>query len=122
MGAISFALLMYLAASLRYRRLLIEGGEGLAAQRTREWRFLRGIALNPRQDAILQFIGAVLTRSRIHRLLLLAYAAAAVAILINSVLLGRTQRVPTFIVLYWPLGFSIIALAWISTTPIDLRF
>ena len=110
-GSIGFAVLMYIAASVRYRRLLIEGGEGLAAERTREWLLLRWIAPNPRQEAILQFLGAVLTRSRVHRLLLMAYAGAGIAILVNSVLLGAPKRFPSFIALYWPLGLSVFALA-----------
>jgi predicted permease len=116
--AIGFAVLMYAVASARYRRLLLEGGEGLAPQRMRESRFLRVLARNPRQEAILQFMAAVLSRSRIHRLVLMGYAGAGLAILVNAVMLGgfrtgldRLGPMLNFIVLFWPLGFSLVALA-----------
>src|SRR5215472_1020595 len=113
-AAIAFAVLMYGLASARYRRLLLEGGEGLAPQQMRERRFLRLLARNPRQEAILQFMGAVLSRSRMHRLVLMAYGGAGLAILVNSVFLGgfRTGAgALDFVALYWPLPASFVALA-----------
>ena len=110
-SAVALAALLYVAASARYRRLLLEGGEGLAPQRMRECRWLRLIAGNPRQEAVLQFIAAVVSRSRLHRMVLLAYAGAGLAIMVNAVLLGGPNQVTRFVLLYWPLGFSFVALA-----------
>ena len=109
--AVGFAALMYLTAAVRYRRLLIEGGEGLAPERMRERRWPRWFARNPRQEAILQFIAAVVSRSRVHRMVLMAYAGGGLALMVNAVLLGGPKQVLRFVLLYWPLGFCFVALA-----------
>jgi predicted permease len=112
-AAVGFAALMYLTASVRFRRLLLEGGEGLAPERLREHRWLRLLDRNPRQEAILQFIAAVLSRSRVHRMVLMAYAGAGLAVMVNAILLNGRQHIAQFVFLYWPLGFSFVALAGI---------
>jgi len=110
-GAVAFAVLMYVTAAARFRRLLLEGGETLAPVHMRERRWLRWIARNPRQEAVLQFLAAVLGRSRVHRLVIMGYAAAGLAIVVNAVMLGKPRELVKFIVLYWPVAFSFVALA-----------
>jgi predicted permease len=110
-GSVGFAMLMYATASARYRRLLLESGEGLAPRRMAERRFPRWLARNPRQEAILQFVAAVLSRSRVHRLVLMGYAGAGLAIMVNAVLLAKLEKPLDFMVLYWPMGLSFVALA-----------
>jgi predicted permease len=110
-GAATFALILYAAAGARFRRLLLEGGETLAQQRMRESRWLRWIARNPRQEAILQFLVAVLHRSRMHRLVIMGYGAVGLAIVVNAVMLGAPRELVKFIVLYWPVAFSFVVLA-----------
>jgi predicted permease len=112
-AAVAFAALMYVTASVRFRRLLLEAGEGLAPQRMRERRWLRLVARNPQQEAILQFVAAVLSRSRVHRMVLMAYAGAGLAVMVNAILLNGRQHIPQFVFLYWPLGFSFVSLAGI---------
>jgi predicted permease len=109
--AIGFAALTYATASVRFRRLLLEGGETLAPQRMRERRWVRWIARNPRQEAIMQFMAAVLGRSRVHRLVMMGYGAIGLAIVVNAVMLGTPRELIKFVVLYWPVAFSFVALA-----------
>ena len=110
--------LTYLAAYRRYRTLLVETPDAIARPRAWRWSPLRLLARDPRREAILGFMVRTLARSRMHRLVLLAYAGAALAILVNSVLLAGAARVWSgwpallrFVVLYWPLGFTWIVLA-----------
>jgi predicted permease len=110
-GTVGFAILTYVTASARFRRLLLEGGETLSPQRMREAGWLRWLARNPRQEAILQFLAAVLRRSRVHRLVIMGYAAAGLAIVVNAVMLGAPRELIRFIVLYWPVAFSFVLLA-----------
>jgi predicted permease len=109
--AVGSAVLMYATASARFRRLLLEGGETLAPQRLREPGWPRLLARNPQQEAILQFLAAVFRRSRLHRLVMMGYGAAGLAIVVNAVMLGAPRELVKFIVLYWPVAFSFVVLA-----------
>jgi predicted permease len=131
-GAIGFAAWMYALAAIRYRRLLVESGEGLAGQRMRESRLARWLSGNQRQQAVMQFMAAVLGRSRMHRLVIMGYGGAGLALMINSLLVGGLTRMVeggarhalSFIALYWPLGFAIVFLAGIRhafVMPAELR-
>ena len=53
----------------------------------------------------------VLSRSRLHRLVVMAYAGAGLALMANSVLLAGKEGTLQFIALYWPIGFSMVMLA-----------
>jgi len=114
-SAVGLSALMYLVSYRRYRKLLIECPDTVRALWS--WSIFRLIANGPRQEAIVQFIATVLTRSRTHRLVLMAYAGAALGIMINSVLLTGmahgSRGVMQFAVLYWPLGTSFIMLSGI---------
>lgn len=106
---------MYLLSYRRYRKLLLESPD--AAHPIWSFNILRLVASGPRQEAVVQFIATVLVRSRTHRLVLMAYAGAAMGTMINSVLLAEfrhgAQGVVQFCVLYWPLGTTFIMLAGI---------
>ena len=114
-AALALSTALYLVSYRRYRKLLLETPD---SPRTL-WHgsVLSLIARGPRQEAIIDFIATVVARSRTHRLVLMAYAGAALGIMINSVLLAGfshgAQGVVQFAVLYWPLGTSFIMLAGI---------
>src|SRR5439155_13285788 len=88
-------------------------------------------ARDPRRQAVMQFLVKALSRSRVHRLTLMAYGGAAVAIMINSLLLAGVAKRWTgwrpmlqFAVLYWPISISFIMLAGVRHAfrmPVDLR-
>ncbi|MBZ5581926.1 MAG: ABC transporter permease, partial [Acidobacteriia bacterium] len=129
--AVGLAALTYLAAYGRSRRLLLESGDEVAPRPAR-WSAVRLLARDPRRQAALEFMAAVLSRSRLHRLVLLAYAGAGLGIMINSALLagmahkwsGGWRPVAQFICLYWPLGMSFILLAGVRhafSLPAELR-
>src|SRR5262249_37180715 len=86
-GSVVCAGLMYLLAYGRYRRRLLESPDVAVHRRARKWSLLRLLSREPRQEAILEFMATVLSRSRIHRLVLMAYAGAALAAIVNSVLI-----------------------------------
>ncbi|MBI1786269.1 MAG: ABC transporter permease [Acidobacteria bacterium] len=118
-GAVAVAALLYVLAYSRYRKLLLESPDTIPQRRMWQWSPLRLLARNPRQEAILQFMAMVLSRSRPHRLVWMAYLAAGLALMINSVLLAGVARgwsggwrdLLRFVVLYWPVGLSFIVLA-----------
>jgi hypothetical protein len=119
-GAILLAVITYALAYSRYQKLLLEAPEIVASRRAPGWRFLRPLAGGEaRREAILEFLAQTLSRSRMHRLILLAYAGAALGIMLNSALVagvatrwaGGLSGLLRFICLYWPLGFSFIVLA-----------
>jgi hypothetical protein len=119
-GALLLAIITYALAYRRYQKLLLESPEIVAAHRASGWRWLRLLAGGEaRREAILEFLAQTLFRSRMHRLILLAYVGAALGIMLNSALItgvatrwaGGLPGLLRFICLYWPLGFSFIVLA-----------
>jgi hypothetical protein len=119
-GAVLLAVITYALAYSRYQKLLLEAPEIVASRRAPGWRFLRPLAGGEaRREAILEFLAQTLSRSRLHRLILLAYAGAALGIMLNSALVagvatrwaGGLPGLLRFICLYWPLGFSFIVLS-----------
>jgi putative ABC transport system permease protein len=130
-AAPALAAVAYLISFRRYRKLLLESPDQISPRRRRSspWRFL---ARDPRQQAVLEFMAHVVGRSRLHRLVLLAYIGAAVGIMVNSALLagipmhwsGGWRGTLKFIALYWPLGTSMILLAGVKhvfSIPVELR-
>lgn len=131
LGAPVLAMLVYLLSYRRSKRLLLESPD-LKMSRKRRWSLLRPLARSSEQEAILQFMAATIARSRTHRLVVLGYLGAAVAIMLNAILLlgGRfggvvnRERILQFIVLYWPIGISIVMIAAIRHAfliPAELR-
>ncbi|HEY3837078.1 MAG TPA: ABC transporter permease, partial [Bryobacteraceae bacterium] len=123
--ALILSALTYLLSFGRYQKLLLEVPVAARTLWNRGW--CTFIAANPRQEAIVGFMASVIARSRTHRLVLMAYAGAALGILINSVLLAGfshgSSGVLQFVVLYWPLGASFVMLAAIRhvfALPADL--
>jgi hypothetical protein len=131
-GAVLLAVITYALAYTRYQKLLLEAPEIVASRRAPGWRFLRPLAGGEaRREAILEFLAQTLSRSRMHRLILLAYAGAALGIMLNSALVagvatrwaGGLPGMLRFICLYWPLGFSFIVLSGfrhVFSLPADL--
>ncbi len=99
----------------RFRGLLVESPESVPRRGAR-WNALELLSGDPRQAAILQFLGKTMARSRTHRLVLLAYAGAAAGILLNSLLLQETaarwragkEYLLNFMVYFWPVVASMI--------------
>jgi len=121
-AAAGLAALTYVAAYSRYRKLLLEGSEAAPRRRERKWSLIRLVARDPRREAVMQFMATVLSRSRTHRLVVMAYLGAWLAIMVNASLLsGATRRWAAggwrgaldFAVLVWPLGGSFVMLAGI---------
>ena len=116
---IGMTALTYVLVSRRYRKLLLETPDGAAHRGRWRWSPLRLLARRPRQQAILQFIAAVLTRSGTHRLVLMAYAGGGLAIMVAGLLfVGAVTRghrgwaqVLQFMTLYWPIGLPIVILS-----------
>jgi predicted permease len=117
-GSVIFAGLMYLMAFARYGKALIESPDAVAPRGIWRWSFLGLLSREPRQAAILRFMGQVLSRSRVHRMVLMSYAGAGLAIMINSLLIAGAAKkwsgwheILRFVVLYWPVGLSFVAVA-----------
>src|SRR5262249_6564536 len=101
----------YLAAYARHRKLLLEAQDMAPPRAFWRWSFAGLLARDPRRLAILYFLAAVFSRSRLHRLVMMAYAGAGLALMVNSVLLADKGGTLRFIALYWPVGFSLVLLA-----------
>ncbi len=110
---------VYILSYRRYRRLLVESPVQESMYRSGTWSMLNLLSGDARKLAIIHFIGKTLTRSRQHRLIFLAYFAAAAAIVINSSLataaaqkwVGNWRQTLGFACLFWPLATSAILLA-----------
>jgi hypothetical protein len=111
--------LTYLVGYARYRKLLIDAPDDGLARRHRRVSLLRWIAPDPRGEAILQFMAKTLARSRVHRVLLLAYIGVAIGLVLNSLLLTRSAvhmlrmwwyEALQFVVLFWPMMLTAVIL------------
>lgn len=118
-AAAVMAILTYLVSYRRYRRLLLEAAFEAVTPPARRWSLARLLGGDPRREAILEFMARTLARSRLHRLVLLAYIGAAAGIMLNSALLaGAATKWATgwrgslqFVSLFWPLVATVIVLA-----------
>lgn len=118
-GAAGLAVLAYVVSYRRYRRLLLESSFEVARPVRRRWSVLGLLARDPRQRAVLEFMTKTLARSRLHRMVLMAYIGVAVAVMLNSSLLASLAIRRSaglrgdlqFMVLFWPLTASVIVLA-----------
>jgi hypothetical protein len=115
-AAVGLAALTYLAACRRYRKLLLESPEAVSRRRERKWSLIRLVARDPRREAVMQFMANVIARSRTHRLVVMAYLGAWLAIMVNaSPLAGRGsggwRGGLAFAVLVWPIGGAFVMLA-----------
>ena len=114
--------LSYMVSYRRYRQLLVEAPVHIEVPRKRQWSFLRLLALEPQQEAVMQFMAKTLARSRANRTIWLAYIGAAFALMLNSSLIDGSflargghglASALKFAVLFWPLGISFILLTGI---------
>jgi predicted permease len=126
-----FAVLAYLLSYHRYRKLLLEAPPGHAGG---HWsglgsRLLELWIRNPREQAAFAFTWKTLARSRIHRLLLLAYAGLALGWVIKAALdappVGlRDQGMYGLMAVASPLGLAvlmILALRYLFSLPVTLQ-
>jgi predicted permease len=124
------SVLAYLAAYRRYQRLLLEiprsRNSGHAGAGT--WLLDRWIA-DPREQGAFAFIWKTLTRSSMHRLILLAYAGVALGWIMKGLLDAprpklRDEGMYGLMVIMGPLAVSLIltmALRYLFSLPVALR-
>jgi predicted permease len=124
------AILAYLLSYHRYRKLLLEappahagGHSGLGARLLEWW------IPNPREQAAFAFTWKTLVRSRIHRLILLAYAGLALGWVIQAALGAppvalHDEGMYGLMAVASPLGLAvlmILALRYLFTLPVTLQ-
>lgn len=127
--AFAAAILLYLLSYHRYRRLLLEtppvrGGE------KRDWFawVLEAAVTDPREQAALAFVWKTISRSRTHRLALLAYLGLGLAWTLKSIteLLNDDASANSnqFIAASGPLTialFLLLGLRYLFSLPVELR-
>jgi predicted permease len=128
---IALAFLAYLLSYHRYQRLLLEAPAGHKPSRRAGWgsRLLERWIREPREQAAFAFIWKTLIRSRSHRLLLLAYAGAALGWITKGLLDAppvnlRDQGVYGLTVVLAPIAIALlitIGLRYLFTLPVMLR-
>ena len=127
----SIMLLTYFAAYARYRALLVEVRIETSPSRFRS-RLPSFLAREPEAQAVWHFMTKTLSRSRTHRVVLLAYIGASIGLVFNSVLLSRSISslketwftAVQFLVLFAPIALSVVLLAGFKHTaalPAELR-
>jgi predicted permease len=128
------AMALYLVSYHRYQKLLVESSATAPAEARRE-RAGHGPALldlwirNPREQAAFTFICKGLARSRIHRLILLAYAGLAIGWITSGALDTpapslRNQGVYGLIVVLAPLTLAMlvtVGLRYLFSLPLSLQ-
>ena len=124
------AVLSYLLSYHRYRKLLLEappahaGGHSGLGSRLLEWWIP-----NPREQAAFAFTWKTLARSRIHRLILLAYAGLALGWVVEAALAAppvalHDEGMFGLMAVASPLGLAvlmILALRYLFTLPVTLQ-
>ena len=132
MGApAALAFVAYLLSYHRYQRLLLEAppGHGPARRAGLGSRLLERWIQEPREQAAFAFIWKTLIRSRSHRLLLLAYAGAALGWIAKGLLDAppvnlRDQGMYGLTVVLAPIAISVlvsVGLRYLFTLPVTLR-
>src|SRR5260370_41682989 len=125
------AVLSYLLSYHRYRNLLLEAPPARPGGRWSGWgsRLLELWLRNPREQAAFAFTWKTLARSRIHRLLLLAYAGLALGWVIKAALDAppvslHDEGMYGLMAVASPLGLSvlmILALRYLFSIPVTLQ-
>jgi hypothetical protein len=127
--AFAVAMLLYLVSYHRYRRLVLEAPITRTGDR-RDWfsRLLEIAIADPREQAAMTFLWKTITRSRTHRLALLAYLGLGLAWSLKSVteLLNSdpTSNPNLFLAASGPLTialFLLLGLRYLFALPADLR-
>jgi predicted permease len=130
-GPALVALAAYLLSYHRYRKMLLEAkaGHGSARLAGLGSRLLEWWIRNPREQAAFAFIAKTLLRSRSHRLLLLAYAGAALGWITKGLLDAppvnlRDEGLYGLTVVLAPIAVAILitaGLRYLFTLPVALR-
>jgi putative ABC transport system permease protein len=125
------AVLAYLLSYHRYRKLLLEAPPARPGGQWSGWgsRLLELWIRNPREQAAFAFTWKTLSRSPIHRLLLLAYAGVALGWVIKAALDAppvalRDQGMYGLMAVASPLGLAvlmILALRYLFSIPVTLQ-
>jgi hypothetical protein len=126
---VALALLCYLAGYRRHRKLLVEAAAGSSSV-DRKWTgaLLEWLVPNPRQQAILVFMTKTLARSSEHRMILMGYFGAGLAILITGILgmqetVSEPNRTAACFVYAHVILLTVmlIGLRHLFTIPVELR-
>jgi hypothetical protein len=126
---------VYWAGCGRHRLHSLEGKGGAGSEPTTRWTWLDRWAGDPRQSAVLAFVGKTLRRSPRHRLILLAFVAIAFALISDSLIslalgraMGKTAAAATAArtqaAVSVPLALSLFVLAglrYLFRLPAELR-
>ncbi len=125
------AVLCYLLSYHRYRKLLLEAPPARAGGQWSGWgsRLLDLWIRNPREQAAFAFTWKTLARSRIHRLILLAYAGLALGWVIKAALDAppvalHDEGMYGLMAVASPLGLAvlmILALRYLFSLPVTLQ-
>ncbi len=125
------AVLAYLLSYHRYRKLLLEAPADRAGGQWSGWgsRLLERWIPNPREQAAFAFTWKTLARSRIHRLLLFAYAGLALGWVIKAALDAppvalHDEGMYGLMAVASPLGLAvlmILALRYLFSLPVTLK-
>ncbi len=125
------AVLAYLLSYHRYRKLLLEAPADRAGGQWSGWgsRLLERWIRNPREQAAFAFTWKTLSRSPIHRLLLLAYAGLALGWVIKAALDAppvalHDEGMYGLMAVASPLGLAvlmILALRYLFSLPVTLQ-
>jgi predicted permease len=127
--AFAAAMLLYLLSYHRYRRLLLEAPLTRAGDR-RDWFAwaLDAFVKDPREQAALGFLWKTISRSRVHRLALLAYLGLGIAWTLKSVTeilhSDPASNANRFVVATGPLTVALcllLGLRYLFSLPVELR-
>jgi len=104
----------YFLALHRYQQLMVENRNTFVRAASWRWNPIEFIIRNPRQQAVIDFMLKVFTRSRIHRFILFAHFGAGLAVMAGVLLFA-------FATTGWP-GWRHILPFCVSTVPIGISF
>lgn len=115
-AAIGLAVAAYFLSYCRYRSLLLESSAAVGSAAVHGRGLIGWLVRDPRRAAILDFMDKTLSRSRTHRLVMLAYGGLAFGLLMNSVLLALAathwradwDALLRFMAYFWPLTAAMI--------------
>jgi len=118
MAATVITAVAYLFGYSRYRKMLIENPSDDLPHRRKRMSLLRHLSRDPRGEAVVDFMAKTLARSRVHRIVLLAYAGVAVGLVLNTILVGGSvlhwrdswRGVLQFVILFSPIALTSVML------------
>ncbi|MBL8233655.1 MAG: ABC transporter permease [Bryobacterales bacterium] len=121
-AALSLSVVIYILSFQRYRTLVMESAATRPASPTALWRWVG----NPQEQAVLDFFWATITRSRVHRLAVLCYAALALSWLSKSLveLMAESREIDRMVFTVFPLFLllaTIFGLRHLFSIPVEIQ-